>query len=102
MVRCADSPGVPPSATANELFKGFSYIAPPLLTENMVAKQTTQHANPQAATAAAQAAASAQSMEVVAAPPLSRVRSICTKLLLYARDMSSDMLKASCVSSSSQ
>ncbi len=26
-----DSPGVPPSATAHELFRGFSYVAPPLL-----------------------------------------------------------------------
>ena len=26
-----DSPGVPPSATAHELFRGFSYIAPTLL-----------------------------------------------------------------------
>ena len=28
-----DSPGVPPSATAHELFRGFSYIAPSLLDE---------------------------------------------------------------------
>ncbi|KAI0207595.1 Ribosomal protein S6 kinase 2 alpha [Lamellibrachia satsuma] len=28
-----DSPGVPPSATAHELFRGFSYIAPVLLDE---------------------------------------------------------------------
>eukprot|EP00095_Tigriopus_kingsejongensis_P002813 maker-scaffold1711_size30404-snap-gene-0.7 protein:Tk02813 transcript:maker-scaffold1711_size30404-snap-gene-0.7-mRNA-1 annotation:"p90 ribosomal s6 kinase" len=26
-----DSPGVPPSATAHELFRGFSYVAPTLL-----------------------------------------------------------------------
>merc|ERR1719273_1668992 len=26
-----DSPGIPPSATAHELFKGFSYVAPTLL-----------------------------------------------------------------------
>lgn len=26
-----DSPGVPPSATAHELFRGFSYVAPMLL-----------------------------------------------------------------------
>lgn len=26
-----DSPGVPPSATAHELFRGFSYVAPPLI-----------------------------------------------------------------------
>ena len=29
----ADSPGVPPSATAHELFRGFSYVAPTLLDE---------------------------------------------------------------------
>jgi len=29
----SDSPGVPPSATAHELFRGFSYIAPVLLDE---------------------------------------------------------------------
>ena len=28
----ADSPGVPPSATAHELFRGFSYVAPTLNT----------------------------------------------------------------------
>ena len=27
----SDSPGIPPSATAHELFKGFSYVAPTLL-----------------------------------------------------------------------
>ena len=27
----SDSPGVPPSATAHELFRGFSYVAPPLI-----------------------------------------------------------------------
>ena len=29
----SDSPGVPPSATAHELFRGFSYIAPGLLLD---------------------------------------------------------------------
>ena len=29
----ADSPGVPPSATAHELFRGFSYVAPCLLLD---------------------------------------------------------------------
>ena len=29
----ADSPGVPPSATAHELFRGFSYVAPSLLDD---------------------------------------------------------------------
>ena len=28
-----DSPGVPPSATAHELFRGFSYVAPSLLDD---------------------------------------------------------------------
>ena len=30
-----DSPGVPPSATAHELFRGFSYVAPILLDDNV-------------------------------------------------------------------
>ncbi len=30
-----DSPGIPPSATAHELFRGFSYVAPILLDDNM-------------------------------------------------------------------
>jgi len=29
----SDSPGVPPSANAHELFRGFSFIAPCLLTD---------------------------------------------------------------------
>jgi len=41
-----DSPGVPPSATAHELFRGFSYIAPSLLDEKAgvqkVDSQSTQ------------------------------------------------------------
>lgn len=73
-----DSPGVPPSATANELFKGFSYIAPPLLSENMVAiPKQTPHAAPlggPGAHAVAGVNSQSQSMEVVTAPPLSRVR----------------------------
>jgi hypothetical protein len=28
-----DSPSVPPSATAREIFRGFSYIAPVLMTD---------------------------------------------------------------------
>ena len=28
---CTDSPGIPPSAHAHELFRGFSFIAPALL-----------------------------------------------------------------------
>ena len=31
----SDSPGVPPSATAHELFRGFSYIAPTLKMESL-------------------------------------------------------------------
>lgn len=34
----SDSPGVPPSATAHELFRGFSFIAPCLLTDEDLAK----------------------------------------------------------------
>lgn len=29
-----DSPGIPPSATAHELFRGFSFVAPALLGED--------------------------------------------------------------------
>lgn len=29
-----DSPGIPPSATAHELFRGFSFVAPALLDGN--------------------------------------------------------------------
>jgi len=32
-----DSPGVPPSATAHELFRGFSYVAPGLLLDGQIA-----------------------------------------------------------------
>lgn len=35
-----DSPGVPPSATAHELFRGFSYVAPTLVEEIMVEEIT--------------------------------------------------------------
>ena len=31
----ADSPGVPPSANAHELFRGFSFVAPNLYDENI-------------------------------------------------------------------
>ncbi|XP_013381300.1 ribosomal protein S6 kinase 2 beta isoform X2 [Lingula anatina] len=34
-----DSPGVPPSATAHELFRGFSYIAPRLIEETVMEEQ---------------------------------------------------------------
>ena len=30
----SDSPGIPPSATAHELFRGFSFVAPALLDDN--------------------------------------------------------------------
>lgn len=33
--QCTDSPGVPASATAHELFRGFSFVAPVLLEEEM-------------------------------------------------------------------
>ena len=36
-----DSPGVPPSATAHELFRGFSYVAP-MLVEAEVGAQTAK------------------------------------------------------------
>lgn len=34
-----DSPGVPPSANAHELFRGFSYVAPTLISEVLMDKQ---------------------------------------------------------------
>jgi hypothetical protein len=34
-VLCVDSPSVPPSATAREIFRGFSYIAPVLMTDEL-------------------------------------------------------------------
>lgn len=46
----SDSPGVPPSATAHELFRGFSYVAPTLLDD--VDHSTTVVCNTQALTTA--------------------------------------------------
>lgn len=31
---CSDSPGIPPSANAHQLFKGFSFVAPAPMDEN--------------------------------------------------------------------
>jgi len=45
-----DSPGVPPSATAHELFRGFSYVAPSLLDD--VDHSTTVVCNTQALSSA--------------------------------------------------
>jgi len=45
-----DSPGVPPSATAHELFRGFSYVAPSLLDD--VDHSATVVCNSQALTSA--------------------------------------------------
>ena len=39
----ADSPGVPPSATAHELFRGFSYVAPVLMDDNSSAAPLDNH-----------------------------------------------------------
>ena len=36
-----DSPGVPPSATAHELFRGFSYVAPGLLVDGNISNAST-------------------------------------------------------------
>lgn len=36
----ADSPGIPPSATAHELFRGFSFIAPALLESENITPAT--------------------------------------------------------------
>lgn len=37
-----DSPGIPPSATAHDLFRGFSYIAPMLLEDNNGTSNTSE------------------------------------------------------------
>lgn len=39
-----DSPGVPPSATAHELFRGFSYVAPALIDDILAEKQVVKNA----------------------------------------------------------
>ena len=39
-----DSPGVPPSATAHELFRGFSYVAP-MLHDGEAVSQLAPRAN---------------------------------------------------------
>ena len=44
MVIIADSPGVPASANAKELFRGFSYVAPMLL-DGDIDNKTTSHTN---------------------------------------------------------
>lgn len=40
---CRDSPGVPASANAHELFRGFSFVAPCLLEEDRSRSQQTNH-----------------------------------------------------------
>ncbi len=37
----SDSPGVPASAAAHELFRGFSYVAPMLLNNNLEDQEST-------------------------------------------------------------
>ena len=39
-----DSPGVPPSATAHELFRGFSYVAPTLIDDVIAEKTVVKNA----------------------------------------------------------
>lgn len=41
----ADSPGVPPSATAHELFRGFSFVAPCLLEDSNIYMENKQCEN---------------------------------------------------------
>lgn len=41
----SDSPGIPPSANAHELFRGFSFVAPCLLDQEDVLSQTFTNAN---------------------------------------------------------
>lgn len=50
-----DSPGVPPSATAHELFRGFSYVAPMLVNESREGQPAGagSHAHPAPAVATA-------------------------------------------------
>jgi hypothetical protein len=43
-----DSPGVPPSANAHELFRGFSFIAPCLLEEQTNNQPVERQTDPQA------------------------------------------------------
>ncbi|PAA49577.1 hypothetical protein BOX15_Mlig007654g2 [Macrostomum lignano] len=75
-----DSPGVPPSATAHELFRGFSYVAPMLLQQTeqqagdaAAAASDTAPAGGAAATAGVDAAASAVNPGVRAAKNVSRL-----------------------------
>jgi len=44
VVLCEDSPGAPPSATAHELFRGFSYIAPMILSDDPAPKPAVRNA----------------------------------------------------------
>lgn len=41
----SDSPGVPPSATAHELFRGFSFVAPGLLDDCDIYTENKQSEN---------------------------------------------------------
>jgi len=38
-----DSPGAPPSATAHELFRGFSFIAAVVLSEDLAPKHAVRN-----------------------------------------------------------
>ncbi|XP_071444255.1 ribosomal protein S6 kinase alpha-2 isoform X2 [Hetaerina americana] len=51
-----DSPGVPPSANAHELFRGFSFIAPCLLEQDQQQHQNAAHHNHQNAVSGASSA----------------------------------------------
>lgn len=42
-VNIADSPGVPPSANAHQLFKGFSFVAPFLLEDQVDGLEMGSH-----------------------------------------------------------
>merc|ERR1719369_1667263 len=56
-----DSPGIPPSATAHELFRGFSYVAPILLVSeaNLSRNSTTTVIDGRSVTAATTATSNA-------------------------------------------
>jgi len=43
MIKLLDSPCVPPSANAHELFRGFSFVAPCLIGEDDTSFQQTSH-----------------------------------------------------------
>ena len=62
----ADSPGVPPSATAHELFRGFSYVAPALNAADAAAAATNGVSAAAGAAGTADAARAAEDQDSTA------------------------------------